>query len=343
MRPPRSPSRGIVLVLLLALSALIFWAATPVPSRGADAGTLQQEIDRGRARERTLASAAQQLGRLAGDAQRSVDSMRGRLTDAQARVSRSEGALAQTRADLEAARRRALRLRERLDRDSATLAANLRASYVAGRPDLVSVMLNSRGFAQLIDRMEFVKRAQQRNAQIVGAVRRGRTAALGARRHLALLLPGREQLVAQLRVERDAALQMAAALERRQATLERARSARLQALSSTKADRRRAERALTRLQQQQRSAAVDMRGPGGPWAIPWVVVQCESGGQNLPPNAAGASGYYQFIPSTWQALGGSTPNAYQASKAEQDRLAARLWAGGSGARNWDCAGIVGII
>jgi len=86
-----------------------------------------------------------------------------------------------------------------------------------------------------------------------------------------------------------------------------------------------------------------MVGPGGPWAIPWAIVQCESGGQNHPPNWAGASGYYQFIPATWRGLGGSTPHAYQAGKAEQDRLAARLWAGGAGARNWDCAAIVGII
>ena len=67
-------------------------------------------------------------------------------------------------------------------------------------------------------------------------------------------------------------------------------------------------------------------------------MQCESGGQNLPPNSAGASGYYQMLPSTWHGLGGSTPHAYQASKAEQDRLAAKLWAGGAGARNWVCAG-----
>jgi hypothetical protein len=47
-----------------------------------------------------------------------------------------------------------------------------------------------------------------------------------------------------------------------------------------------------------------------------------------------------MLPSTWKGLGGSTPHAYLASKAEQDRLAARLWAGGSGARNWVCAGLV---
>ena len=60
----------------------------------------------------------------------------------------------------------------------------------------------------------------------------------------------------------------------------------------------------------------------------------------MPPTHAGASGYYQFMQATWKGLGGSTKHAYQASKAEQDRLAARLWAGGAGAHTWVCASLV---
>ena len=80
--------------------------------------------------------------------------------------------------------------------------------------------------------------------------------------------------------------------------------------------------------------------PGGGWAIPWDVVQCESGGQNLPPNSAGASGFYQIMPATWKGLGGRGPHAYLRPKAEQDALAAKLWAGGAGAHNWDCYAMV---
>jgi hypothetical protein len=127
-------------------------------------------------------------------------------------------------------------------------------------------------------------------------------------------------------------------LAARQRTQIKARAARAAALAGTRAGRRAAERALGRLLAARAAAA--STGPGGPWAIPWPIVQCESGGQNLPPNSAGASGYYQMLPSTWRGLGGSTPHAYQASKAEQDRLAARLWAGGAGAHNWVCAGLV---
>jgi hypothetical protein len=76
--------------------------------------------------------------------------------------------------------------------------------------------------------------------------------------------------------------------------------------------------------------------------IPSPIVQCESGGQNLPPNSAGASGYYQIMPSTWKQFGGSGSAAYQASKSEQDSVASRIWGGGGGASNWVCAGMVGI-
>jgi hypothetical protein len=63
---------------------------------------------------------------------------------------------------------------------------------------------------------------------------------------------------------------------------------------------------------------------------------CESHGENLPPNGAGASGYYQIIPSTWASYGGSGSGAYLAPKSEQDAVAARIWAGGSGAGQWVC-------
>jgi hypothetical protein len=70
-------------------------------------------------------------------------------------------------------------------------------------------------------------------------------------------------------------------------------------------------------------------------------VQCESGGQDLTPNSAGASGYYQILPSTWNGYGGYS-QAYQAPKSLQDQRASQLWNGGSGSSNWVCAGIVGI-
>jgi hypothetical protein len=80
----------------------------------------------------------------------------------------------------------------------------------------------------------------------------------------------------------------------------------------------------------------------GPWAIPTVIVMCESGGRNLPPNYATASGYYQILTSTWLLFGGGqyAPQAYLAPKPIQDLIATRIW-NGPGPSQWDCTGITG--
>src|SRR5207237_5251092 len=73
----------------------------------------------------------------------------------------------------------------------------------------------------------------------------------------------------------------------------------------------------------------------GQWVIPTAIVMCESGGANLPPNGASAAGYYQILGSTWAENGGTSPDqANLHSKAEQDAVAARIWAGGAGASQW---------
>jgi uncharacterized coiled-coil protein SlyX len=129
-----------------------------------------------------------------------------------------------------------------------------------------------------------------------------------------------------------------AALASRRADYSAARAARTAALRNARTDRRALEKRIATLEA--RRASYTGASSGGPWAIPWPIVQCESGGQNTPPNSAGASGYYQIMPATWRQFGGSGPAAYLAPKAEQDRVAARIWNGGSGASNWVCAALV---
>ena len=75
---------------------------------------------------------------------------------------------------------------------------------------------------------------------------------------------------------------------------------------------------------------------GGPYAIPTYIVICESGGNYGALNpSSGAGGAYQILPSTWRAYGGSGL-PHEASKAEQDRIAAIIWReDGPGA--WSCA------
>jgi hypothetical protein len=233
-----------------------------------------------------------------------------------------------------------VRLAARLAEVRARLAKLLRERYVNGEPDLVVVVLNARGFSDLLETAHFLERVQHADARLLDAVRTARADAIHERGVLATLNRRRQAAAAALARRRDALTSILAGLRSRRDALARAHAARQAALTRTRAGRRRAEHALSKLLAQRAAAAVTLAGPGGPWAIPWAIVQCESGGQNLPPNSAGASGYYQMLPATWRGLGGSTPQAYQASKAEQDRLAAKLWAGGAGAHNWVCAALV---
>ena len=212
---------------------------------------------------------------------------------------------------------------------------------MGGRPDFVTVVLHADGFPQLLETMSFVKRVERADTRVLDLVRDARGEAGTEQREL-------ERLAARQARERTAVLappQRAREHHRRPARAPRHASPApappaSPRSSATRSGRRKAERELSRLLAARARAARAPSTSGGPWAIPWPIVQCESGGQNLPPNHAGASGYYQFMQATWKGLGGSTRHAYQASKAEQDRLAARLWAGGAGRHNWVCADLV---
>lgn len=329
-----------ITIVLLALLAVAL-GAVPAVGRQSESG-LRDRIDSQRSREQSLSKSVGRLGRLERATSREVAILEARVAAAQAELAAAEAVLASTVQRRNHQRSRALRLRARLSESRTQLATLLRQRYTGGKPDIITVVLRSDGFAQLLETVDFVKRIQAQDQRILDTVERARRDALSQRRMLTRLATQRRLAAEAVRRRHAALATIAAGLQQRRARLAQARRTRAALLRGTRASRRRAERALTRLLAQ-RARALKAVGPGGPWAIPWPIVQCESGGQNLPPNSAGASGFYQFLPSTWRGVGGSTPHAYLASKAEQDRLAAKLWDGGRGAGNWVCASLVGAI
>ncbi|MBJ7472238.1 MAG: transglycosylase family protein [Solirubrobacteraceae bacterium] len=335
--------RALAIAAAAVVGPLALWSAIPLGATGATQGEVENRIERGKSAEQSLSSAAARLARLEKITARGVAVLERRQAEAQADVDRWEARLRVTETRLKTSRKRLGDQQRRLEKNQSVLGAQLRATYMSGTPDLATIVLDSDGLEQVLDTVEYEQAARQANQRILKNVKQARAQTQRLERSLQKIVPEQREATQAVRRERDAVAQRSAALAARRAALAQAKAARLQALKATRTDRRRAERTLRRLVAAQQKASVDKSGPGGPWAIPWAIVQCESGGQNTPPNSAGASGYYQFIPSTWKALGGSTNHAYQAGKAEQDRLAAKLWAGGAGARNWDCAAIVGLI
>ena len=223
------------------------------------------------------------------------------------------------------------------------LAEQLVAAYKADEPDVVSLVIRAHDFADLIEQFELAKRVHERNGEIVARVH----AARDETHRQAIML-------AELEVERRdhrrgggapprRARQHARRLGERQATLARVRAARAQALAGTRAGRSAAEKALNQLiAERERPRARRPAAPAraGRGRSRGRSCSASRAARTCRPTAPARPATTRCCPSTWKGLGGSTPHAYQASKAEQDRLAAQLWAGGAGARNWVCAGLV---
>jgi peptidoglycan hydrolase CwlO-like protein len=314
---------------------LALWAFLPGPSTAAQsATTLQNRLNGAQNDEKRLSASAATFAKLIRAISSDIALLQRRLDAVQADLDTARQQLATTRAQLRAQRARLARLRGRLATAKKVLARRLVAGYENGNPDIIDVLFNAHGFADLLERAEYLKRFQNQDAEIINAVKQAKRESEAAAAKLAKLTRKRQQIASAYTKRRNALQSMRSAMDAKRAAYQRARAARLAALRNARANRKRLERELTKLLGAESNAS--HIGPGGPWAIPWAVVQCESGGQNLPPNWATASGYYQSIIPTWKAFGGPTAQAYQASKPVQDAIASKIWDGGAGANNWDC-------
>jgi septal ring factor EnvC (AmiA/AmiB activator) len=348
---------AVAALLACALLAGGWPRATVDPARATNLDQLNSQLGAQRARQQSLSSSLSRLASLISSLNAQIALVQSREAAVRAELAHDRAALAAAHAALVRERALVALLRRRLARSRLLLARQLVSSYEGDRPDLVSVVLNSRGFADLLERFDFLHRAEQQQQSIISITRTAKARATTAAHRLAKL-EARDQQIAEATLLHARALAgMNALLQSRQAALAQARAAQQAALAASRARGQHLQGEIDHIHAEQAAAARAAAassvsvpasvgpalGPGGGWAIPYAIVLCESGGQNLPPNWAGASGYYQIIPSTWAMFGGAGPAAYLTSKAEQDAVATRIWNGGAGAANWDCAKIVGII
>ena len=329
--------RGPALILLLL--ALAAGAAALSASSGAqDLDELRQRADSTRGSERALASDVARLGRLLTRLRADIAVVERRRAAVRQELAEDRVRLGELRSRLREQRARVQRLRARLRESQTVLGRRLVELYKAPDPDLLGVVLSSHDFADLVDRAAFLQRIASQDRRIILNVQSARRDANAAVIELASEERRQEDATNAVAARSKALAGIGAALAGRQAAYAEARAARAAALGDARTSRRSLERRIASLEA--RRARLTGATSGGPWAIPWPIVQCESGGQNTPPNSAGASGYYQIMPETWRGFGGSGPHAYLAPKAEQDRVAARIWNGGRGASNWVCASLV---
>ena len=325
-------------ILAAAIAAVVLplalWSFLPGKTQAQSATKLQNQLNGSQNNEKRLSASAATFAKLVRAISSDIALLQKRLDAVQADLDTARQQLSTTRTQLRSQRARLARLRGRLAKAKVVLAQRLVSGYENGNPDIIDVLFNAHGFADLLERAEFLKRFQNQDAAIINAVKQAKRESESAAAKLAKLTRKRQQIASAYTKRRNALQSMQSAMDAKRAAYQRARQARLDALSHARANSTRLQHQLTKLLGAESNAS--NAGPGGPWAIPWAVVQCESGGQNLPPNWATASGYYQIIIPTWKGFGGPTAQAYQASKAVQDAIASKIWDGGAGANNWDC-------
>lgn len=320
-----------------------------------------------------LATTGQQIKTLTGQ----VSLIDSRLAGVQSQLGEDQEQVRDDADQVARERAAARRFKRHLARARTNLAHQLVSRYEEGSPSLVAVVLESKGFAQLLENVDFIGRAESEEQSLIKAARTDKARADAAAARATTLRDAESKVTAAREIQERSFAGMQTVLSSRQDALAHVRAAQSAALAAAhsrgtqltteiaheQAQEAAAQAAARALAASQEAAATtsettttgasdttttgasDTAGAShayGEWVIPASIVMCESGGQNLPPNSAGASGYYQIIPSTWTGFGGTGPAAYLASKQEQDAVAARIWRGGAGAQDWVCAGIVGI-
>jgi cell wall-associated NlpC family hydrolase len=168
-------------------------------------------------------TAAELRAAIAGETRRieatgaGVREAQGRLTALQGELSAREAQLAAVQRSVIAARNRLTRLENRQHLSARLLSANLVAGYKDQPPDVVSVVLESHGFDDMLERLHFMERIERHNAQILGDTKAARVRVLAETTHLQRLQTRHQDLVADVLRARNAAAVVQGALLTRQA------------------------------------------------------------------------------------------------------------------------------
>src|SRR5947209_1395416 len=139
-----------LLGLLLAVALLL----RPAPARAVGIGQLQQQISAGKSRVSALAGQVGAYSSHLAQLDGSIARLQTRISRLQADLDRKEAELIRLQVQLTLARNRLHQLEAFQARGQATLARQLVTTYESDTPDLVTVVLESSGFQDLLERSE---------------------------------------------------------------------------------------------------------------------------------------------------------------------------------------------
>jgi murein DD-endopeptidase MepM/ murein hydrolase activator NlpD len=344
----RMPRRLLVL-LGVALLPLALWAVLPLVSSGEpSAGQISNQIAKKRdqiqwrkGRERVLASDVAGYTSRINDLQGDITVLEGKQMRLQSSLDAKRAELAQIQEDLRRERLRLARLKARLAEARKALAARLVALYKADKPDAVTVVLESNGFADLLERTEFMQRVSKQDARIIGIVRRAKADAVRTEKRLDKLEKKAKAIADQIESERDQVAAVKGQLVERRTRFDTARSEKQTMLASTRSDRQELEGDLKALEAQQAKIQAKLAAAASGSTQPIGPVKAGGGGLIWPVNGPIVSPFGMRWGRLHAGVDIAVPSGTPIRASGSGRVAIAGWVSGYG--NYTCIQHAGAL
>ena len=307
------------------LACLLAAGAVDLTGVASSRGDLGSQIAAGQSAARSLqaqiAAETAKIGQTAGG----IAAAQAQLSSIQIDLSARIAELRAVQTQLVAARDRLVELENRLQVAASALSVNLRAAYEGSQPNLMTVILESRGFTDLLERVDFLARIGNQDASIIRATRVARLAVFHEAIHLGRLEERDRALTEEILARRNQVAAIEAALVQQEIAQVAARSGSRAKLASVQAHvaslRSQLVAIEARAAAQARQTAAQVNGTVGGIAI-------DTAGMVQPPPGA--------------------PQAVGEIIAAGNAIASLpyIWGGGHGsfqASGYDCSGSVSYV
>ncbi|HVI35725.1 MAG TPA: peptidoglycan DD-metalloendopeptidase family protein, partial [Gaiellales bacterium] len=209
--------------------------------------------------------------------------------------------------------------------------------YKADKPDVITVVLESNGFADLLERTEFMKRVSDQDLRIIDRVRTARADAKRTAEHLAVLEKRQTRIANAIQARRDAVSQVRVQLVDRRDAFARVRSAKSTALASTRDSRQHLEGDLALLEKQ--NAAIQAKlaaAQNGSAPVADGPVRPGSGGLIWPVNGPIVSPFGMRWGRLHAGVDIAVPSGTPVHAAKSGKVLIAGWVSGYG--NYTCIG-----
>ncbi len=323
-----------------ALCALLAVLAVAVGPAGAtDAGKLEAKLADARDEASAIAAQLQSTTAELASAEVEADEAAAHEEELSELLTEAKERTAELAHELKATRHRLALEKARLQRSRQVLAERLVAIYENGTPSTADLVFGAGDYEDFVTQNDYLRAISEADSALADRVAEVRAAVHEQVLEIADLKAEAVAYDERLEAAREEIGAVREAAEAAAGRLQSLSASREASLATLKSDISEWVDQIqeARLADSEAEAEEEVgRWLGGPYSIPTYIVMCESGGNYSALNpSSGAGGAYQILPSTWELYDGKGA-PHEAPKAEQDRIAAEIWAD-SGASAWVCA------